>query len=163
MSKDSLQAYGLLCSQFYDATEKYASEQEVDFFVSCIAQHPGRVLEAMSGSGRLQIPLMQHGYIVDGVDHSAPMLARCRQRCATLGLELPELYEQSLENLTLPHQYGTVIIAVGSFQLITDSKLALQALKNLHAHMLPDGNLWIDIFVPDVGLDQYAVSRVFLD
>src|SRR3990167_9087512 len=59
MSKNNIQAYGQLCSQFYDATEKYASDQEVDFFTSCIEQHPGRVLEAMSGSGRLQIPLIR--------------------------------------------------------------------------------------------------------
>ena len=132
MRKDNLQAYGELSSLFYDAIEHYASQQEVDFFASCIEQNPGRVLEAMSGSGRLQIPLMQRGYVVDGVDISAPMLARCQQRCAKLGLT-PELYEQSLENLSLPNVYNTVIIAFGSFQLITDEDCALKSLKNLYA------------------------------
>ena len=51
MSNDKIQAYGELCSLFYDATEKYASESEIDFFASKIAQYPGRALEAMSGSG----------------------------------------------------------------------------------------------------------------
>lgn len=162
MNKDTIQAYGELSSLFYDATEHYASEQEVKFFSSCIEQHPGRVLEAMSGSGRLQIPLMQQGYVVDGVDISYAMLARCRQRCAQLNLE-PELYEQSLENLALPHKYNTVIIAVGSLQLITHQDLLLKALKNLNAHMLPGGNLLIDTFMPDITLDEYSVSTVRLD
>lgn len=162
MNKNNIQAYGQLCSLFYDATEKYASQQEVDFFASFIEQHPGRVLEAMSGSGRLQIPLMQRGYTIDGVDISYPMLERCRQRCASFGFK-PELYEQSLENLTLPHTYSTVIIAVGSFQLIIDLDIALKALENIHAHMLVGGNLLIDIFEPDVTIDKFCVSIARLD
>lgn len=162
MSKNNLQAYDELCGLFYDATEKYASEQEVNFFASFIEQSSGRILEAMSGSGRLQIPLMQQGYVVDGVDHSYPMLERCRQRCAPLGLN-PQLYEESLENMKLPHKYSTVIIAVGSLQLITDHDLLLKSLQNVHAHMILNGHLLIDIFVPDRTLDELCVSQVRLD
>ena len=163
MSKNNLQAYGKLCGLFYDATEKYASEDEVNFFASFVELYPGRVLEAMSGSGRLQIPLMQRGYVVDGVDHSYAMLARCRQRCAKLEFTMPQLYEQSLENMKLPHKYSTVIIAVGSLQLITDHVQVLQALKNIHDHMVAGGHLFIDIFTPDITLDEFCVSTVRLD
>jgi ubiquinone/menaquinone biosynthesis C-methylase UbiE len=142
-----LPVYGTLCSMFYDATKKYAPESEVAFYASFINPQQ-RVLEAMSGSGRLQIPLLERGYMVDGVDNSPIMLDRCRKRCADLGLT-PELYEQSLENLHLPHCYGTVTIAVGSFQLIVNRIQALQALKNIRAHMFTKGTLLIDIFVPD--------------
>lgn len=162
MSKDTIQAYGELCSLFYDAFKNYAPGPEVNFFASFIEQHPGRVLEAMSGSGRLQIPLIQRGYVVDGVDNSSAMLARCHQRCASLGLR-PEIYEQSLENLALPHKYSTIIIAVGSLQLITDRDLILKALKNLNTHIFPGGNLLIDIFVPDITIDESSVSIVRLD
>ena len=81
------------------------------------------VLEAMSGSGRLLIPLLQRGYNVEGVDNSPIMLERCRERCAALSLN-PRLYEQSLENLSLIQRYGVVTIAVGSFQLIVDPAAA---------------------------------------
>lgn len=155
-------AYGKLCSLFYDTVKAYAPEREVDFFASFIEQNPGRVLEAMSGSGRLQIPLMQRGYVVDGVDNSQAMLERCRKRCAQLGLK-PELYEQSLEQLSVPHTYATITIAVGSFQLITDRAVALNALKNMHAHMLPSGNLLLDIFVPDTGIDKRSVRIARID
>ena len=151
--------YGKLHSLFYDAVKTYAPEREVNFFTSFIQQNPGRVLEAMSGSGRLQIPLIQRGYIVDGVDNSQIMLDRCRERCAQLGLA-PELYEQSLEELSLPHKYSTVTIAVGSFQLIVDREVALQSLKNLHAQMNEGSNLLIDIFVPDLEADPRSVRIV---
>ncbi len=163
MNQNTIQAYGKLCSLFYDATEKYASDGEVDFFVSCIKQHPGRVLEAMSGSGRLQIPLIQRGYIVDGVDHSDAMLARCRQRCASFGIKEPDLYEQSLENFASPHKYSTIIIAFGSLQLISDQAVLLKALKNLNAHMMIGGNLLLDIFVPDVTIDDFSIATTRLD
>lgn len=155
-------AYGKLCSLFYDATKKYAPEKEVAFYASFMDKDKGRILEAMSGSGRLLIPLLQRGYQVDGVDNSAIMLDRCRQRCAQLGLA-PELYEQSLENLNLPHTYSTVTIAVGSFQLITDHKIALQALKSIHAHMHIGGSLLIDIFVPDVTEEPASIRIARVD
>ncbi len=141
-------SYGNLCSLFYDATRKYASDDEVAFHAQFITKKSDRMLEAMCGSGRLQIPLLMHGYTVDGVDNSETMLARCRTRCHQLGLQ-PELYEQSLEALNIPHKYATVTIAVGSFQLIIHHDTALKALKNIHKHMVDGGNLLIDTFVPD--------------
>lgn len=153
-------SYGSLCSFYYDATEGFAPENEVAFFSSFIEQHPGgRALEAMSGSGRLQIPLLKRGYTVDGVDRSPTMLARCRERCIDLGLK-PELYEQSLEELSLPHMYATVIIALSSFQLIVERKKALKSLKAIHAHMVPQGDLLIDVFVPNCTDDIQSSSQV---
>jgi len=156
-------SYGSLCSFYYDATEGFAPESEVLFFAEFIDKHKsGRVLEAMSGSGRLQIPLLQRGYTVDGVDRSPTMLARCRERCIDLGLK-PELYEQSLEELALPHTYSTVIIALGSFQLIVDRENALKSLKALHKHMEAHGDLLIDIFVPDKTNNARSSSCVRID
>ncbi len=162
-------AYGKLCSLFYDATKKFAPEKEVSFYASFIEPAGGRVLEAMSGSGRLQIPLLERGYLVDGVDNSPVMLDRCRQRCAELNLA-PELYKQSLEDLCLPHTYSTVTIAVGSFQLIVERTAALKALKSIRGHMHDGGNLLIDVFTPDVRdvepsvriarIDQQTVIRL---
>jgi SAM-dependent methyltransferase len=156
------QAYGNLCSLFYDATKAYAPAAEVNFYASFIEQNPGRVLEAMSGSGRLQIPLIQRGYVVDGVDNSPVMLERCRKRCAQLNLS-PEIYEQSLEELNLPHKYATITIAVGSFQLICNRAVALQVLKKLRAHMEPRANLLIDIFTPDLTMEPRTVRSARID
>lgn len=152
MKNNNPPIYGKLCSLYYDLKEKYASPQEVDFYTSFIK--PGqRVLEGMSGSGRLQIPLLQRGCTVDGVDSSSSMLERCRQRCAPLKLT-PLLYEQQLEEIALKHRYYTVIIAMGSFQLIADRAIALRALQKLRAHMHDGGNVLIDIFVPDTATER---------
>lgn len=139
--------YGSLCSQFYDATEQYATEQEVNFYELFIDKKNKdfRILEAMSGSGRLQIPLVERGYIIDGVDYSEAILRRCQERADQLGIQV-NIYQQSLESLKLPHIYNLVTIAVGSFQLIINKQDALQALKKLHAHMYKDSYVFIDLF-----------------
>lgn len=144
-----LNEYGELCSITYDARLAYADTQEVDFFQTCIEKNSGRVLEAMCGSGRLLIPLFTRGYAIDGVDYSSSMLARCLARCAYLQI-IPELYKQSLEDLSIPHKYHTVIIALASFQLICNYDDALLILKNLNAHMHENANIFIDIFIPEV-------------
>ena len=150
--------YGNLCSLFYDASNGFACEQEVAFYEKHISAH-GKVLEAMCGSGRLLIPLLERGHSVDGVDASSAMLARCHERCAALQLK-PMVYEQSLETLVLASRYQTVIIALGSFQLITDRVVAVQILQNLHAHMDQGGDLFIDIFVPEVTSTELATREL---
>lgn len=153
--------YGDLCAIFYDATKKFAPPAELNFYQSFM-KPDGRVLEAMTGSGRLQIPLMQAGYLIDGVDCSPHMLERCKQRSAMFGL-IPNLYQQFLEQLTLPYQYHTVIIAVGSFQLITDNKIALQALIKIRQHMLSDGDLLFSVFDPCISAEPWSKRVVRLD
>lgn len=159
---EKTQSYGKLCSLFYDATKAYAPQAEIEFYSRFIRQYPGRVLEAMSGSGRLQIPLIQQGFVVDGVDNSPSMLAHCRERCNSLGIKA-HIYEQALEELALPHHYTTITIAVGSFQLINDSKVALQALKKLHSHLVKGGRLLLDIFTPDIEQPERSVRYAQLD
>lgn len=153
--------YGNLCAIFYDATKKFASPAELNFYRSFM-QPQGRVLEAMTGSGRLQIPLMQVGQMVDGVDCSPEMLDRCKLRSAAFGL-VPNLYLQHLEQLALPYKYQTVIIAVGSFQLLTDGKKALAALIKIREHLLPDGDLLFSVFDPCVSAEPWSKRVVRLD
>lgn len=138
--------YGSLCAIFYDEVKKFAPQPELDFYTSFMSKD-GRVLEAMTGSGRLQIPLMQLGYAIDGVDCSSDMLARCVLRSAQLNL-VPNLYQQYLDQLVTPFKYKTVVIAVGSFQLITTHQVALDSLVKIREHMLPDGDLLFSIFDP---------------
>lgn len=138
--------YGRLCAIFYDEVKQFAPKAEIDFYTSFMSLD-GRVLEAMTGSGRLQIPLMQLGYVVDGVDCSPDMLARCVLRSQGLGLT-PNLYQQYLDQLDTPYQYQTVVIAVGSFQLITERAAALKALIKIREHLLPTGDLLFSIFDP---------------
>ena len=158
---NKINSYGKLCAEFYDAYKKFASPQEVNFYEQFI-KTGGKTLEAMSGSGRLQIPLILKGHEVHGVDSSKTMLENCRHRASQLNIKAV-LFEQSLDSMLLPHTYDTVTIAVGSFQLITDKNEALAALKNLRTHMKKNGNLLIDFFVPETDNTAASAREIFID
>jgi hypothetical protein len=72
------------------------------------------------------------------------MLQACRTHGQRQGLT-PVLYEQRLEHLELPRQYGLVMIPSGSFCLITDRQQAQESLRRIYAHMLPRARLVLEI------------------
>lgn len=140
-------SYNRLSAEFYDLDLTYPPEKEVAFLSSFIEQGvQGPWLEAMSGSGRILIPLLQKGYVVEGVDNSKSMLARCIERMKQLNLKT-EIYDQSVVRLALPKKYSGIIICFASFQLL-DRADAIETLRRLKEHLLPGGMILIDLFVP---------------
>lgn len=137
--------YRSLCTEYYDLVSNRASDHEVKFYLECLRELPQPYLEAMCGSGRLLIPLVEKGLLIHGVDYSPTMLDSCRCR---LGKRSDiELMEAAIETMDLPSQYGSIFIAAGSLQLIERS-LLLTALQNLHRHLIPGGALILETWIP---------------
>lgn len=139
--------YLSLCTEFYDITKPEAGPKEVAFYDKLLKTAKGPLLEAMCGSGRLLIPLLKKGFVLEGIDNSAHMLQSCQKRCLAQGLSA-QLHHQSLQNLNLPRKYDLIFIAIGSFQLIHDRKEAFHILERLCLVLLPGGRLVIETFVP---------------
>lgn len=140
-------SYLNLCTEFYDLTKPQAGPKEVLFYETLIRTSKGPIIEAMCGSGRLLIPLLKRGLVVDGVDSSSHMLKSCQKRCKEQGLPT-NLYHQPLQSLSLPKKYDLIFIAIGSFQLIHDPIEALKILKNLASSLEPGGRLVLETFIP---------------
>ena len=140
---NALQSYGKLCTQFYDLDKPIAPPEDLAFYLKH-AQTNGPVLEAMCGSGRFLIPLLQAGIDLDGLDASSEMLGACKRHCSERGLE-PRLYQQFLHEMDLPRKYKLVFIPSGSFALITDLTQIREALKRLHDVLLPGGRLLLEV------------------
>jgi trans-aconitate methyltransferase len=49
--------------------------------------------------------------------------------------------------LNILKKYSALIIAVGSFQLITDHQQVFKVLQKLQEHLLPGGFILLDLFV----------------
>ncbi|WP_301109802.1 class I SAM-dependent methyltransferase [Sporosarcina sp.] len=146
----SFSYYGELCTEVYDVTKPvgHSFGNEITYYKERLADCKGRILEAMVGSGRVMIPLLEAGLRIEGADYSQDMLDLCRKRCEERELE-PTLYEADLLNLSLPNEYGAIIIPAGSFQLIENREDAMEVLKNLYKHLLPGGKLMLDLFLPE--------------
>lgn len=140
-------SYLNLCTEFYDLTKPEAGPKEVAFYAKLLGTAKGPILEAMCGSGRLLIPLLKGGLVLEGIDNSSHMLQSCRKRCSDQGLTV-QLYHQSLQKLDLSQKYDLIFIAIGSFQLIQDRKEAFNILKNLHSALLPGGRIVLETFIP---------------
>ncbi|CAH1199090.1 hypothetical protein PAECIP111893_01227 [Paenibacillus plantiphilus] len=145
----SFSYYGELCTEVYDLTKKIGQSfsGDIEYYQERLKHCEGRVLEAMVGSGRVTIPLLKSGLLVDGVDYSSEMLDSCRQRCEVHGFK-PNLYQADLKELALPSKYEAIIIPGGSFLLIEQRSEAKEVLKRLYDHLEIGGRLILDLHLP---------------
>lgn len=122
----------------------------------------GRILEAGVGTGRILIPMLQKGLLVDGVDISEAMLDQCRQHMETYGVD-GTLYHQNLLQLSLPHTYGAIVMPTGSFCLL-DRQVIQKVLTSFYDPLDSHGKLVIDLEMPssfhqgDVSVDHFKFS-----
>lgn len=116
-----------------------------DFFQRIIAQRSGPALDVGCGTGRLLLPYLAAGLEVEGVEPSADMIALCRQRAQSRGLN-PVLYEQTMQAMNLPRRYRTIIVPCGTIQLVTEREEEWEALRRLYAHLEPGGVLILTAF-----------------
>jgi len=139
-----MDTYGKLCTEFYDLSKPVAPTDALEFYLRHFNNVEGPVLEPMCGSGRFLIPFLEKSVDIDGADASTYMLQACYSHCEEKGLH-PKLYQQLLQELDLPRQYGYIFIPAGSFGLIIDKKDAEESLRSLHRHLSPGGKLIIEI------------------
>lgn len=110
------------------------------FYLDFIHQYGDPVLDVGCGTGRLLLDYMQAGVDVDGVDNSPEMLSICREKADKIGLK-PTLFQQHMEELNLPGKYRVILVPSSSFQLVTDSRLAQEAMKGFFQHLEEGGIL----------------------
>jgi hypothetical protein len=139
---------GALSALFYDADSPWASDDEIAWYVARLPRDAGTVLEPMSGSGRILVPLLDAGFAVHGVDVSEAMLASCAARLASASRET-QLFRQDLTALNLPFRYCAAYIAGSSFQLLTGRHAAIDALLRIRAHSIEPGLLLLDLSIPE--------------
>lgn len=142
--------YSNLCTEVYDLTKPvgHSVGGDIEYYLDRLQSCSGRVLEAAVGSGRMLIPLLEAGLVVDGIDYSPAMLASCQKRCEERNVK-PMLYQGELQNFALPHKYDAIIIPTGSFCLIENREDSINALKCFYEHLNPGGRVIIDLILPE--------------
>jgi SAM-dependent methyltransferase len=112
-----------------------------------VARYGQPALELGCGDGDPMLDLLRRGLQVEGLDSSADMLARCRRRAETLGLDVA-LHHATMEAMDLGRTYPAIYLAGPTFNLLTDDDAALAALRRIRAHLQPGGTALIPLFVP---------------
>ncbi len=157
--------YKGLMAQAWDVLRGDTSRWEDRFFfLEAIQKFGGPVLDVGCGTGRLLLDFLAQGIDIDGVDNSPEMLRLCRAKAAQNGLQ-PRLYEQSMETLTLPRRYQTILVPSSSLQLVIEPALVDRVLERFVAHLLPGGVLaapFMTLWSPGDALEsewEKAVTR----
>jgi len=111
---------------------------DLEFFLKETMKARGEVLELMSGSGRVSLPLIQAGVKLTCVDISAQLNAIFRKKLELAGLKA-DIYQMSICELDLPKKFAMAIIPFHSFAHLVSKNDQQTALERVHAHLLPGG------------------------
>ena len=135
---------------FYDLD--YAGEVDDLRLVSQFAARCGSpILELACGTGRVLLSLAQEGFRLTGVDNSATMLDRARQKIAAADLEgQVTLVAQDMRDLHLAERFNLAFVVSNSFLALLTPDDQAAALQGIHRHLNPGGLLLLDLFNPDL-------------
>jgi SAM-dependent methyltransferase len=136
---------------FYDwENAKTVARRDVAFWERLAGAQDGLVLELGCGTGRILVPAVRTGARVIGLDRSAPMLARARQRLRRARLPV-HLVRGDIRRLPFrrPLRFDLVMAPYGILQSLTrerDLRETIDAVRQV----LRRGGLFVIDLVPDL-------------
>jgi SAM-dependent methyltransferase len=123
---------------------------DIPFFLK-ETQGCSHVLELMSGTGRLSIPLIEAGIPLTCIDSSKEMLELLRKKLTQKELAA-KVYQTDICHLQLNGSYDLVIIPFHSFAEILDPRDQLKALKGIYKLLSQNGRFICTLHNPPIRL-----------
>jgi SAM-dependent methyltransferase len=111
---------------------------DIDFFIKETQKTSGEVLELMSGTGRVSIPLLEAGVKLTCFDISAKSNQILINKLEQKGLRA-EVYQGDICELDIPKKFAMIIIPFHSFAHIISPTDQCKALNRIYHHLLPGG------------------------
>ena len=145
MNKTTPNYYGRLCTEMYEILHKTPPEDELQFYLS-YAKKNMKILEPLCGSGRFLIPFLERGFDISGMDLSAEMLAKLKQKAPDAKVIQKDIIEYSTEE-----KFNYIFIPSGSVSLFTDINLCKKFLRKIKDLLTPKGNF---VFAVDTIFDR---------
>ena len=115
-------------AEVYDALVSF--EADIPLFLELCGQVDGRVLELMSGTGLVSLPLAAEGVDLTCVDSSPEMLQVLQSKLGAEGLKITVL-EQDVTRLQFENTFDLALLPFNSFEElveIADRKAAIEAI-----------------------------------
>lgn len=138
---------------FYDwENAQTVGRRDVPFWRRLAAAQDGRVLELGCGTGRITLPVARDGTEIVGVDRSAEMLARGRQRLTRARLtRVASMVRGDIRALPFRARPGfsLVMAPYGILQSLTREADLRASLESVHRVLKKGGTFGIDL-VPDL-------------
>jgi SAM-dependent methyltransferase len=130
------------------------SPRETDDILALIGCSSGNVLDLACGPARISALLAQRGFAVTGVDRSPFLLARAKERVASLGVNL-ELVHSDMRDFHRPDSFDIALSLFTSFGYFRDDEENQRVLNNVFANLRAGG-----VFVLDA-MGKETLARIF--
>lgn len=135
----------LAAEMLYSSMRDRPSSEELAFYEKRIRENGGIALDQACGTGSHIFPLLAKGLEVHGADISDDSLNLAKKEAKKQEVNVI-LFNQVMEECDIPHRYGTIFS--NSFQVIADREKAFTALQRFREHLVPGGQLLLELFIP---------------
>ena len=117
----------------------------VDRLVSLAGE--GRVLELAIGTGRVAVPLADRGVPVTGIELSAPMVSRLREKADE---EAIPVVMGDMATTRAPGAYRLVYLVFNTISNLLTQDEQVACFRNAARHLEPGGRFVIELWVPNL-------------
>ena len=107
----------------------------------------GRVLELAIGTGRVAVPLAERGVSVTGIELSAPMVARLREKADEAAIPV---VMGDMATTTAPGEYALVYLVFNTISNLLTQDEQVACFRNAARHLEPGGRFVVELWVPDL-------------
>lgn len=119
----------------------------------------GRVLELAVGTGRVAVPLLERGVDVTGIELSAPMIARLREK---VGEDRLPVVHGDMASARAPGEFSLVVLVFNTIANLLDQDAQVACFCNAARHLRPGGRFVVELWVPQLrSLPPGAQASVF--
>ncbi|MDQ6659102.1 MAG: class I SAM-dependent methyltransferase [Actinomycetota bacterium] len=163
---DPATSFGPDVARRYDQ-EQRGDESETVAFLAATARG-GPALEFAIGTGRIALPLAASGVHVDGIELSAAMLERLREKP---GGDAVSVTVGDMASVSLPTKYRLVYLVYNTIYNLLTQDGQVRCFENAARHLTADGCFVVEAGVPSdwvrgnqfVNVERVANGEVVLD
>lgn len=130
----------------YDCED--SSDTGVAFYTALAQETGGPVLELACGTGRVSIPIAQHGFAVTGLDIVPGMLAQARRKAVGLPVRW---IEGDARTFDLGAYFRLIFLTGNAFQGFLTNADQQAVLQRVHAHLHAEGLFAFETRNPLIG------------
>lgn len=130
-------------AEIYDRDQSYFSQATFRYLNRLLPQHgcaKGRALDLACGTGTLALLLAEDGWRVTGVDASADMLEKGRQKAPQVAF-----YQQDMRELAVPGPFELITCSYDSLNYILDTRDLWRIFERAGQHLVPGGCFYFDL------------------
>ena len=119
------------------------------FWLELAETYGDPVLEIMSGTGSIAIPLALAGHDVTGLEMAEPMIAEAERKSQAAGVDITWVRGDARE-FDLGRQFKLILLPSNSICHLLTRRDLEACLASVARHLLPDGQFALNVFVPSL-------------